>query len=53
LAGPGINLTGGDRPEQVKGIHVSAGYFGVFGTPLAMGRTFTDEEDRPGGRKLP
>jgi len=52
FAGPGINLTGGDRPEQVKGIHVSAGYFGVFGTPLAMGRTFTDEEDRPGGPKV-
>src|SRR6201985_674091 len=27
FAGPGINLTGGERPEQVKGIHVSADYF--------------------------
>jgi predicted permease len=49
LAGPGINLTGGDRPEQVKGIHVSADYFRVFGAPMALGRTFTAEEDRPGG----
>ena len=49
FAGPGINLTGGDRPEQVKGIHVSADYFRVFGAPIALGRTFTAEEDRPGG----
>jgi putative ABC transport system permease protein len=50
--GPGINLTGGDRPEQVKGIHVSAGYFGVFGAPMEMGRAFTEDEDRPGGPKV-
>ncbi|MGA8233537.1 MAG: ABC transporter permease [Candidatus Acidiferrales bacterium] len=49
FAGPGINLTGGDRPEQVKGIHASADYFRVFGAPMALGRTFTAEEDRPGG----
>ena len=49
FSGPGINLTGGDRPEQVKGIHVSADYFRVFGAPIAVGRTFTAEEDRPGG----
>src|ERR1700743_2540609 len=49
FAGPGINLTGGERPEQVKGIHVSADYFRVFGAPMAIGRTFTAEEDRPGG----
>ena len=50
--GPGINITGGDRPEQVKGIHVSAGYFDVFGAPMEMGRAFTEEEDRPGGPKV-
>jgi putative ABC transport system permease protein len=49
FSGPGINLTGGDRPEQVKGIHVSADYFRVFGAPMAFGRAFTAEEDRPGG----
>jgi predicted permease len=49
FAGPGINLTGGDRPEQVKGIHVSSDYFRVFGAPIALGRAFTAEEDRPGG----
>jgi predicted permease len=49
FAGPGLNLSGGDRPEQVRGIHVSADYFRVFGTAPAIGRTFTAEEDRPGG----
>jgi len=49
FSGPGINLTGGDRPELIKGIHVSADYFRVFGAPVALGRTFTLEEDRPGG----
>ena len=48
FAGPGMNLTGGDRPEQIKGIHASSGYFEVFGAPLAIGRIYTPEEDRPG-----
>src|SRR5579872_4730586 len=46
--GPGINLTGGDRPEQAQGIHVSADYFRLFGAIPALGRTFFPEEDRPG-----
>jgi uncharacterized protein YoaH (UPF0181 family) len=49
LSGPGINLIAGDRPEQLKGIHASADYFRVFGAPLALGRTYTADEDRPGG----
>ncbi len=52
FAGPGINVTGGERPEQIKGIRASAGYFAVFGAPVALGRTFTEEEDRPGGAKV-
>jgi putative ABC transport system permease protein len=46
--GPGVNLSGGDRPEQIKAIRVSADYFHLFGAPIAIGRTFTSEEDRPG-----
>ncbi len=49
--GPGVNLTGGDRPEQLKAIHVSADYFRVFGTSTAIGRTFTQAEDLPHGPK--
>src|ERR1700677_2387352 len=33
VSGPGINLIGGDRPEQLKAIHVSSDYFQVFGAP--------------------
>jgi putative ABC transport system permease protein len=48
-AGPGFNLTGGSRPEQVNGIHVTEGYFRMYGAPLALGRTFTPQEDLPHG----
>jgi putative ABC transport system permease protein len=51
MAGPGFNLTG-DRPEQIHGIHVSEGYFRVFGASLALGRTFTPQEDAPNGGKV-
>ena len=49
FAGPGMNLGGGDRPEQVKGIHVSVDYFRVFGVQPLIGRGFSPDEDRPGG----
>ncbi|HVP45453.1 MAG TPA: ABC transporter permease [Bryobacteraceae bacterium] len=52
FSGPGLNLSGGDIPEQVKGIHSSAGFFEVFGVNPILGRTFTEEEDRPGGPPL-
>jgi predicted permease len=52
FAGPGLNLSGGDRPEQVKGIHASEGYFKVFGATTSSGRTFTADEDRPGGPRV-
>jgi putative ABC transport system permease protein len=44
-----VNLTGGDRPEQLGGLHVSADYFRLFRAGVALGRTFSAEEDRPGG----
>jgi putative ABC transport system permease protein len=50
-AGPGFNLTGGSRPEQVNGIHVTEGYFRVYGAPVAVGRTFTPQEDSLHGGK--
>ncbi len=49
FAGPGMNIGGGDRPEQVQGIHVSLDYFNVFGASPLLGRTFAADEDRPGG----
>jgi len=47
--GAGMNLTGGDHPEQVLGIHVTSGYFVLFGAPVVAGRTFTAAEDSPNG----
>jgi predicted permease len=47
--GPGVNLSGGDRPEQLRGIHVSYEFFELFGAKTALGRTFSAVEDRPGG----
>ncbi|MBI3679112.1 MAG: ABC transporter permease [Acidobacteria bacterium] len=47
--GPGINLGGGDRPEQARGIHVSREFFRLFGAPITLGRTFSAEEDLPRG----
>ena len=52
FTGPGMNLKGTDRPEQVKGIHVSADFFPLFGATTVTGRTFSLEEDRPGGPAL-
>ena len=50
-AGPGFNLTG-DRPEQLHGIHVTEGYFRLYGAPIMLGRTFTPQEDSPHGGKV-
>jgi putative ABC transport system permease protein len=47
--GAGMNLTGGEHPEQVLGIHVTSGYFALFGAPVVAGRTFTAAEDSPNG----
>jgi predicted permease len=49
--GPGTTL-GGERPEPVDAVHVSAGYFRVFGGTPALGRTFTAAEDAPGGPRV-
>src|SRR6476619_1026239 len=38
FGGPGLNLTGGAFPEQVKGIHVTGDYFKLFGAPVERGR---------------
>lgn len=47
-----VNLTGGDRPERVRGAFVAANFFKVFNLAPVVGRTFVDGEDRQGGEKL-
>jgi len=49
FGGLGMVLGSGDPPDQVKGAHVSAGYFEVFGVTPVVGRSFTDAEDLPKG----
>ena len=44
-----MNLTGNETPEQLRAVHVSADYFRLFGAPVERGRTFSPDEDRPGG----
>jgi hypothetical protein len=45
----GVNLTGIDPPEQLRRMLVSVDYFSLFGAHTVLGRTFTEQEDRPGG----
>lgn len=44
-----FNLTAAQRePEQVPAARVSYQFFDTLGVPLALGRSFTKEEDQPG-----
>jgi len=47
----GLNQTlgTGDPPIQLKTLHVSRGFFGVFGEGPALGRVFDRVEDLPNG----
>jgi putative ABC transport system permease protein len=47
-----VNVTGGERPDRVRGAFVSANFFKVFSLTPIIGRTFADGEDRQGGEKL-
>jgi putative ABC transport system permease protein len=47
-----VNLTAGGFPEQLRAARVSAGYFRLFGAEVYRGRTFTADEDRPGGERV-
>ena len=45
----GMNLGSADRPDPVNGMRASAGFFDVFGVKPILGRTFSQQEDLPGG----
>jgi len=47
-----VNLTGGERPDRVRGAFVSANFFKVFNLSPVVGRTFADGEDQQGGARL-
>ena len=46
FASTNVSLTGEGDAEQVKAECVSAAYFHVLGAEAAIGRTFSDDEDR-------
>jgi predicted permease len=47
FGGISLNLGNGDRPDPVNAVHVSSGFFDVFGVKPILGRPFTDAEDSP------
>ena len=47
-----VNYTGGSFPEQLPSGRASADFFRLFGVATVRGRTFTAEEDRPGGGRV-
>jgi predicted permease len=49
-SGPAVNLSiDGGHPLQINALGVSEAYFRTLGAMPALGRTFTADEDRPGG----
>jgi len=47
-----VNYTGGSFPEQLASGRASADLFRLFGAAPILGRTFSPEEDRPGGGRV-
>ncbi len=47
-----MDLNGGDRAELVQVLRVSRNYFRLFGAYPILGRTFTAQEDQPGGPQV-
>lgn len=47
-----VNVTGGDRPDRVRGAFVSSNFFKFFNLTPIVGRTFVAGEDQQGAAKL-
>ena len=47
-----FNLTGDGDPERVAAYAVTANFFPLLGVPPALGRTFVEDEDRPGASNV-
>jgi predicted permease len=46
------NYKAGDLPEQIQKSQASSSFFTLYGATTLYGRTYTQEEDRPGGRDV-
>ena len=47
-----FNLEGGDTPQRIQGMHVSANYFDVLGVKPTLGRAFLPGEDVAGNERV-
>jgi putative ABC transport system permease protein len=47
-----FNISGNGTPERINGASVSANFFRLMGTQPVLGRTFLDEEEKPGSGKV-
>ena len=47
-----VTLTGVGNPQLLVGYDFAANYFSILGVSPELGRTFSAEEDRPGGPKV-
>jgi len=47
-----VNLTGPADAEQIPVARVTRGFFHLFRAPVAVGRAFTADDDRPGGARV-
>ena len=47
-----VNLTGGERPERVRGAFVSANFFKIFNLAPVIGRTFVEGDDWKGAERF-
>jgi predicted permease len=52
IAGGLYTLLGAGEPEEIRIVRVTAGYFEMLHTAPALGRTFTDEDERPEGTRV-
>lgn len=52
MGNQGFDLTSPGAPAHLQGQRVSSGFFDTMGATLALGREFSVEEDRRGGRPV-
>lgn len=45
-------LTGGDRPERVRGVRASGNFFELLGEKAALGRALAFEDEKPGAQPV-
>src|SRR5262245_38092715 len=43
---------GGERPERLRGMRVTAGFFALLGYQMLIGREFTREDEAPGRQNV-